>query len=124
MSPSDGLFFRVTVQKTLLSLQQLNFSFKVTVHVTDDNDNAPQFQFDSPYKMTVMEDAPLGSRVSRLQAFDSDVGQNAVFEYAITHANIGKVLLFRPRIMITSKGLQIHFVSGDIAFYVLNQKKI
>ena len=76
--------------------------------MTDDNDNVPQFQFDSPYKMTVMEDAPLGTRVGRLQAFDSDVEQNAVFEYAITHANIGKVLLCRPRIMITSKGLQVH----------------
>lgn len=75
----------------------LNFFLKVTVHVTDDNDNAPQFQFHSPYKMTVMEDAPLGTRVGRLQAFDSDVGQNAVFEYAITHANIGKVLLFRQQ---------------------------
>ena len=62
----------------------------MTVHVTDDNDNVPRFQFLSPYKMTVMEDAPLGTRVGRVQAFDSDAGQNAVFEYAITHANIGR----------------------------------
>lgn len=80
--------------------------------MTDDNDNAPRFQFHSPYKMTVMEDAPLGTRVGRLQAFDSDVGQNAVFEYAITHANIGKVLLFRRS--ITSKGLQINSLLAEI----------
>jgi len=43
--------------------------------------------------MTVMEDASLGTRVGRVQAFDSDVGQNAVFEYAITRANIGKILV-------------------------------
>ena len=85
----------------------LNFFFKVTVYVTDDNDNAPRFQFHSPYKMTVMEDATLGTEVGRLQAFDSDLGLNAVFEYAITHANIGKVLLFRRS--ITSKDVQIHF---------------
>lgn len=59
----------------------------------DDNDNAPRFQFHSPYKMTVLEDASLGTKVGRVQAFDSDVGQNAVFEYTITRANIGKVLV-------------------------------
>ena len=59
----------------------------------DDNDNAPRFQFHSPYKMTVMEDASLGTKVGRVQAFDSDVGQNAVCEYVITRANIGKVLV-------------------------------
>lgn len=62
----------------------------MTVHVSDVNDNAPRFQFLSPYKMTVVEDAPQGTRVGRVQAFDSDAGQNAVFEYAITHANIGR----------------------------------
>lgn len=40
-----------------------------------------------------MEDASLGTKVGRVQAFDSDVGQNAVFEYAITRANIGKTLV-------------------------------
>ena len=113
------LFLCVTVRRALLSYQfrnvrnwldfkikLTNFFFKVTVHVTDDNDNAPRFQFNSPYKMTVMEDASMGTTVGRVQAFDSDAGQNAVFEYAITHANIGKVPLFRP--CITSKCLQIH----------------
>ena len=68
----------------------MTFLFKVTVHVTDENDNAPRFQFHSPHKMTVMEDAPLGTRVGRVEAFDSDTEENAVFEYAITHANIGR----------------------------------
>ena len=67
-----------------------HFFFKVTIHVTDENDNAPGFQFFSPHKMTVMEDAPLGTGVGRVQAFDNDLGQNAVFEYAITYANIGR----------------------------------
>lgn len=58
--------------------------------MTDENDNAPRFQFFSPDKMTVMENAPLGTEVGRVQAFDKDLGQNAVFEYAITHANIGR----------------------------------
>lgn len=40
--------------------------------------------------MNVMEHVPLGTGVGRVQAFDKDVGQNALFEYAITHANIGR----------------------------------
>ena len=62
----------------------------MTVHVTDANDNAPRFPFFSPHKMNVMEHAPLGTGVGRVQAFDKDLGQNALFEYAITHANIGR----------------------------------
>ena len=63
--------------------------------MTDENDNAPRFQFLSPHKMTVKEDAPLGTRVCRVEALDSDVGENAVFEYAITHANIGKTNIYQ-----------------------------
>ena len=58
--------------------------------MSDENDNAPQFQFFSPHKMTAMENAPLGTGIGGVQASDRDLGQNAVFEYAITHANIGK----------------------------------
>ncbi|XP_078366665.1 protocadherin Fat 4-like [Oculina patagonica] len=78
-----------TVQATDNGQTPLSGYTSVTVHVSDVNDNAPRFQFLSPYKMTVVEDAPQGTRVGRVQAFDSDAGQNAVFEYAITHANIG-----------------------------------
>ena len=66
--------------------------------MTDENDNAPRFQFLSPHKMTVKEDAPLGTRVCRVEALDSDVGENAVFEYAITHANIGKTDIYQIEI--------------------------
>ena len=64
--------------------------FKVTVYVTDQNDNAPWFQFFSPDKMTVMEDARLGTAVGQVQMIDRDLGQNAEFEYAIRQANIGR----------------------------------
>ena len=58
--------------------------------MTDENDNSPQFQFPAPYKMSVQEDAPLGTGVGQLVAFDGDDGMNAQFEYSITHANIGE----------------------------------
>lgn len=66
------------------------FFFKVTVYVSDQNDNAPWFQFFSPDKMTVMEDAPLGTAVGQVQMIDRDLGKNAEFEYAIRQANIGR----------------------------------
>ena len=68
----------------------INFVLKVTIYVTDENDNAPWFQFVSPDKMTVSEDAPLGTAVGRMQVIDGDLGQNAEFEYSITQANIGR----------------------------------
>lgn len=62
--------------------------------MTDENDNSPQFQFPAPYKMSVQEDAPLGTGVGQLVAFDGDDGMNAQFEYSITHANIGEWYFF------------------------------
>jgi len=64
--------------------------------------------------MTVMEDASLGTRVGRLQAFDSDVGQNAVFEYAITHANIGKVPYYLGE--VSPVRVYKFIASGDMEF--------
>lgn len=60
------------------------------MYVSDQNDNAPWFQFFSPDKMTVMEDAPLGTAVGQVQMIDRDLGKNAEFEYAIRQANIGR----------------------------------
>lgn len=66
-------------------------SLQVVVHVTDDNDHPPEFQFPAPYKMTVHENAALGTMVGHVKAIDNDKGSNAAFFYAITHANIGMV---------------------------------
>ena len=65
---------------------------QVVVKLTDENDHAPQFQFPAPYKMTVIEDAPVGTGLGQVRAVDADLGENAKFEYSITHANIGKAL--------------------------------
>ena len=84
------MFICVYEKNCYTNIQCNFFFFKVTVYVSDENDNAPWFQFFSPDKMTVMEDAPLGTAVGRVQMIDRDLGQNAEFEYAITQANIGR----------------------------------
>ena len=77
-------------RKTVKSLEYWLFIRQVVVYVTDANDNSPEFQFPSPYKMAVPEDAPLGTGVGRLVARDEDAGVNGQFEFAVTHANIGE----------------------------------
>lgn len=58
--------------------------------IIDENDHPPRFQFPSPYKMGVAEDAPVGSGLGKVRAMDNDLGKNGNFEYSITSANIGK----------------------------------
>ncbi|XP_068723113.1 protocadherin Fat 4-like isoform X1 [Montipora capricornis] len=82
-------YYVFTVQATDNGQIPLSGYTSVTIYVTDENDNAPWFQFVSPDKMTVLEDAPLGTAVGRMQVIDGDLGQNAEFEYSITQANIG-----------------------------------
>ncbi|XP_048580487.1 cadherin-23-like isoform X2 [Nematostella vectensis] len=84
----------------------------VVIHVTDINDNAPKFQFPAPYKMTVNEDAALGTGVGRVKAIDGDQGLNGMFEYAITHANIGPGL--KMIAVNTACATPLGLVSGDI----------
>ncbi|XP_055990500.1 protocadherin Fat 4 [Sorex fumeus] len=57
-------------------------SCRVTVHVVDVNDNAPVFQ-PAEYSPSVLENAPSGTTVLRLNATDADSGVNAVTAYAL-----------------------------------------
>ncbi|XP_067054992.1 protocadherin Fat 4-like [Acropora muricata] len=82
-------YYVFTVEATDNGQIPLGGYTSVTVYVSDQNDNAPWFQFFSPDKMTVMEDAPLGTAVGQVQMIDRDLGKNAEFEYAIRQANIG-----------------------------------
>lgn len=58
-----------------------------------------------------MENAALGTEVGRVQAIDRDLGLNAVFEYAITHANIGKL-----KKIYTDRHLKINTAKSAVFF--------
>ena len=53
-----------------------------TVNIVDENDNRPVF-VETSYKVTVQENAPLGTFVVRVQATDADTGANAAIVYAL-----------------------------------------
>ena len=60
----------------------LNSSTVVRVTITDENDNAPQFD-QSEYSVTFPENQPSFSSILLLQARDSDIGSNADLTYSI-----------------------------------------
>lgn len=59
---------------------------KVTVKVTDVNDNTPSFS-EASYTFTLSEETVLNSVVLRLRATDPDLGNNATLMYTIVSGN-------------------------------------
>ena len=59
------------------------------VEVLGANKHSPEFQFMSPYKMSVTERASPGTGVGRLTATDEDWGENGVVAYRFLEANVG-----------------------------------
>ncbi|XP_015205215.2 protocadherin alpha-13-like isoform X4 [Lepisosteus oculatus] len=65
----------------------------ITVNVLDVNDNAPVFS--SPvYKVSVSENAPLGTVVIRLNATDADEGVNGEIVYTLINRGQKNILLY------------------------------
>ncbi|XP_054721267.1 cadherin-related tumor suppressor-like [Uloborus diversus] len=65
---------------------RLRDEVKITVYVTDMNDNFPQF-IRVPYYASVSEGSPTGTQVIRIAAVDADDGVNGLLKYSITHGN-------------------------------------
>ena len=61
-------------------------SAKVTIAVLDTNDNAPEFRTPNT-EVTIDEEEPLGSYVTRVSATDSDSNENAFITYSISNQN-------------------------------------
>lgn len=68
--------------------QRKQSSAKVIVRVLDGNDNAPQFSTPNT-EVTIDENEPTGSYVTRVLASDSDSGENGFVSYSI--ANLDQV---------------------------------
>ena len=62
--------------------------------VVDVNNHPPVFQFQSPYKMNIAEDAKPGTGLGVVKATDKDWGENAKITYKFVQANIGILFLF------------------------------
>lgn len=59
-------------------------NFKLTIRVTDVNDNAPKFELPDYQAHNVDEDYPLGTSILKVKAVDADSGANAEIEYHVS----------------------------------------
>ncbi|XP_060039989.1 protocadherin Fat 4 isoform X2 [Erinaceus europaeus] len=78
-------------------------SCHVTVQVLDENDNAPEFR-PAEYWPSVREDAPSGTTVLRLRAWDADSGTHALTAYALQAADTDLFLLDPNTGALTTQG--------------------
>ena len=63
------------------------------VTVLDANDNSPKFQLQQ-YKMQILENSKIDTSIGSVVATDFDAGNNAVIQYKLTHADIGKLFIY------------------------------
>ncbi|XP_075056154.1 protocadherin Fat 4 [Mixophyes fleayi] len=75
----------------------------VTVHIKDVNDNPPVFQAEE-YLPRVMENAPSGTTVIRLNASDVDSAPNAVIAYSIQSSDSDLFVIDPNTGVITTQG--------------------
>jgi len=61
----------------------------VDVHLTDVNDNAPQFVRHTHYTGSVPEDATVGTPILRVAAIDADVGVGRQIRYSMEPPHVG-----------------------------------
>ena len=111
ISPSSG---RITTMQTLdregQSVYYLNVmaynpgypqttsSATVTIHVADENDNAPIWDYPDGHNtsVSVSNRVPIGYVVSRVRAHDLDIGTNAQLTFSISGGNRGGLFDIDP----------------------------
>ncbi|XP_030002149.1 protocadherin alpha-3-like [Sphaeramia orbicularis] len=98
-------FYNVTITATDEGSPPLSSIRVITVHVSDVNDNAPQFT-EPVINIYVKENSQTGSNLYRINAFDSDLDSNAKLTYTL--------LDNYPRNIPASSLLNINSETGDI----------
>jgi hypothetical protein len=83
----DTALHSITVEaEAELNSTSLVASTQVNITVLDENDNSPQFV--SPFQaISIDETTPPGVVIAEFEAFDDDIGSNAVVEYSISSGN-------------------------------------
>ncbi|KAL2094500.1 hypothetical protein ACEWY4_009219 [Coilia grayii] len=79
--------YNITVTATDDGTPPLTSTSFIVVHVSDVNDNAPQFSENNIY-LYVRENTPVGSHVVGLTAQDSDTEENAQVTYSLLESSI------------------------------------
>ncbi|XP_054716797.1 cadherin-86C-like [Uloborus diversus] len=93
-SDTKYLEFRVIAQETA-SVRPLSATAEIRVKLTDANDNIPQFSSEV-YNVTLPEDAPPGTVLTKIQATDEDTGSYGVVRYTAVNGPIAGNLRLDP----------------------------
>ncbi|XP_048088044.1 protocadherin alpha-3-like isoform X6 [Alosa alosa] len=95
--------YNVIMKATDEGTPPLSSTSVITIHVSDVNDNAPQFS-DSVINIYVKENSPVGSVIHTISAFDPDVDDNAKLSYSLSEYSTKNV----------ASTLSINSITGDI----------
>ncbi|XP_013865702.1 protocadherin-10 isoform X2 [Austrofundulus limnaeus] len=79
--------YEITVVAKDKGMPSLATSKSITVHVSDENDNAPRFT-QAVYDVYVTENNVPGAFIHAVSALDPDIGQNALITYSILECTI------------------------------------
>ncbi|KAH0945016.1 hypothetical protein HN011_005490 [Eciton burchellii] len=86
MSNIGGSYVTLEATVTDNGVNRLRDRVKLTVHITDVNDNVPQFQR-LPYETQVSEGAAIGTQLLRVYTTDADEGLNGDVFYSLEDGN-------------------------------------
>ena len=95
----------------------------VIVHVTDENDHAPQFATQS-MAVEVYENLPVGSEIIRVEATDPDAGINSEVVYGLSHPATDYLTINETTGAIQIKNvLDRETIGGELVFDVIARDK-
>ncbi|KAL0131096.1 hypothetical protein PUN28_002587 [Cardiocondyla obscurior] len=83
---TGGSYINLEATVTDNGINRLHDRVKVTIYITDVNDNVPQFQR-LPYRLQVSEGAPIGTQLLRVYTTDVDEGLNGDVFYTLEDGN-------------------------------------
>ena len=105
------------------AIPPLSSTAVISIHVEDLNDNAPVFT-QSLYNAYVSEGSPVDKYVAKVEAFDSDAGENATVSYSITSvdktaaADWFRISTTTGVISVALENINYHAVQGVVVLNV------
>lgn len=103
-------WINVTVRAEDNGESSLHGSANLAIQVLDENDNNPVFDDENLHKVTIPEDAPIGSLVVRVTASDADIGAFGKLTYLLdSSSSLGKFKIDRETVCF--KHVQFHLLT-------------
>jgi len=95
-------WINITVRAQDNSDRPLHGTAELAIQVLDENDNNPTFDDENLHKVTIPEDAQVGSLVVRVSASDADIGAFGKLTYLLdSSSSLGKFKIDRETVSIS-----------------------